>query len=245
MIATVWDEIGAKGQVWVDPDGAAQMDEAIGPLLASLDTKGLTVEDGEEFIASLPDALANTSRVWVTLDESLTAAAVDFTSGSMIALYPQLHEAEALALHGGQPAADLHLTLAFLPEGVTVDLEELTISLGTLAGMTGYLEGEVGGTGEFKEGPEGKPFIALPDIPGLNEFRADVVALLDLMEQEYATNHGFQPHVTLGYDMYVGEDDGMELEGIPLTFTALSLVMGAERVDYPFLETQVSEEVEA
>lgn len=177
-----------------------------------------------------------TAAALALISEAITAAAaVDHSASSMIALYPQIHEAEALAVENGQPVDDLHCTLAFLPDGVNVDQEELRSSLSALASMSSAMNGEIGGIGLFKEGEEGfRPVVALVDTPGLSEFRADLIELLDILGQSYAGNHGFTPHITLEYARELpGRQDR---EGIPVTFTGLSLVEGTERTDFPFAE---------
>lgn len=159
---------------------------------------------------------------------SLQAAAVDVSEGSMVTLHMAPHEADALALADGQPPESLHLTLAFLPEGVEAP-EWLAERLGELAGWFAPLNGEVGGLGMFQAGPDGVPVVALADVVGVTELQVAVAELLAEAEVKVADSHGFVPHVTLGYDV----QPDMESVGIPLTFDFLSLVVGPERWDSP------------
>lgn len=159
-------------------------------------------------------------------------AAVDFTDGSMIALYPRPEHAQALAALGDQPAEDLHVTLAFLPEGMTDEqAEALSAFLAPLANRAA-LEGKVGGVGVFASGDNGHPIIALPSVEGLNELRAGVVGALAACGIPYSKDYGFVPHLTLSYS---AEPRFLpEAVGQPLTFAGISAVRGPVRQDFMF-----------
>ena len=165
-------------------------------------------------------------RTWVT------AAAVDFSEGSMVAVFPTPDEAAGLAEKDGQEVNKLHVTLAFLPEGVE-DVEALSARLREAASALPSLSGSVGGVGHFAAGDDGVPVLALPDVDGLAELRQVVVDALDELGVVRARNHGWTPHLTLSYQ---GEGDvalDSSAIGKPLTFGALSLVVGEERYDFP------------
>lgn len=164
--------------------------------------------------------------------ETVVAGAVDFTDGSMIALYPQAEQAAALAALGDQPAEDLHVTLAFLPEGMTDEqAEALSAFLAPLANRVA-LEGKVGGVGVFASGDNGHPIIALPSVEGLNELRAGVVEALAACDIPYSKDYGFVPHLTLSYSP---EPRFLpEAVGQPLTFDGISAVRGPVRQDFMF-----------
>lgn len=163
------------------------------------------------------------------LTEPLTADAVDFTAGSMVCCYPLPAEADALAVENGQPADTLHVTLAFLPEGVA-DPEGLAARLADLARWFPALAGTVGGLGMFAAGDDGVPVIALPDVVGLADLRVAVTELLADAGVVFSNLHGFCPHLTLAYGDAVFDPP----LGLPLSFGAVSLVVGAERWDLPF-----------
>lgn len=157
-------------------------------------------------------------------------AAVDFTEGSMVCLYLDPATAAALAVPGGQEPETLHVTLAFLPNGVQ-DPEQLTPILALLAEWFDPLDGVLGGFGMFAPGPDGVPVIGLPDVPGLDELRVAVVEALEEAGVDVAHNHGFQPHVTLAY----GDTEiDPSVLGTQLAFDHLSLQVGVERWDFPF-----------
>jgi hypothetical protein len=67
----------------------------------------------------------------------LTAAADDHTSGGMIALMPTPEDAARLAVPGGEPAEELHLTLYYLgDDGFVFTPEERTALLDELRMLT-------------------------------------------------------------------------------------------------------------
>lgn len=161
--------------------------------------------------------------------------AVDFTDGAMIALYPEPVQADELALDGYQPADDLHITLVYLgPDAAALDPGWrdtcLTILL-AVAPTYNVLEGTVGGVGQFGPGDKGTPTIALPSVQGLNELRAQIVTDLAAAGIESPSEHGFVPHLTIGYDLPA---DGLDVIGQPLRFEAVSLSWGTDRDDVPF-----------
>jgi hypothetical protein len=153
------------------------------------------------------------------------AAPVEDFGGSMIALYPMSGEAEALALDTGQPADQLHITLAFVPGDVEPPHDELVAAVEQAAEASGVLVGEVNGIGRFKAGDEGVPVVALIDALGLAGLRTRVVNDLADAGVAYAQNHDFVPHMTLAYS-----EDGAPIEGETdrvgrlLSFLTLSVV---------------------
>lgn len=160
------------------------------------------------------------------------AASVDFTAGTMIALYPE--NPEELFHPTGQNASDLHVTLAYLPEGLDGEIDTLMSWLRLLAASTPVLTGQVGGVGYFAPGDNGVPVVAIADVPGLSELAA--YATMEAREAGHTVSdtHGFVPHITLAYAV---EDEPLpnpNVVGIPLEFRFLSLVAGADRVDFPF-----------
>lgn len=134
------------------------------------------------------------------------------STSAMVAFYPDPEVAEAMALPGGYPPEELHVTLAFLGSDAVVmlDREAVEAALAPLAAASFPLEGNVSGVGRFTpEVPPGNgegewPLVALIDLPALPEFRQRLVGTLDAAGVPVARNHGFCPHMTLAM---VGPDD--------------------------------------
>lgn len=81
-------------------------------------------------------------------------AAVDHTTGSMIAVHPTSEQAAAMAQPGGQPPGDLHCTLAFLPDPTPEHIATAHKVAAKVAGAHPALEGTVGGAGYFAKTPQ-------------------------------------------------------------------------------------------
>lgn len=154
-------------------------------------------------------------------------AAVSYDGdGGMVALYPEPSEAEEIAQPGGQPAGDLHVTLCFLPDGA--DLEQIGPILAGIAEEHTQLSGTVSGVGKFQAGEDGVPSLALPSVLGMNELRTDIARSLADAGIEYATNYGWIPHMTLGYD----QESPESVIGADLSFNQITFVNAGDRHDY-------------
>lgn len=157
-------------------------------------------------------------------------------TGIMVAFFLDKASAKKLAVAGGEPASDLHITLAYLGEttDVYLDVPALQEALKTFAREQSPLSGRIAGIGRF-DAPGGGPvpIIALPDIPGLPEFRHSLTELLE--EQGYPANneHGYTPHITLAY---INADDDAPISDVPhfdITLDKLWLAVGGDRYSFP------------
>lgn len=161
---------------------------------------------------------------------SLVASAVDGSSGAMVALYPTPPQADALAIEGGQPAGELHVTLVYLGKASDVDLAKVEDALGADLGKP--LAGETGEPFQFSEGEDGTPLNVSPEVPGLEDFRAEVLRRLEAAGIEDASSHpDWVPHICLGYG-----NDPSEAEakvGLPLSFDSVAVVVGDDRTNVP------------
>lgn len=81
------------------------------------------------------------------------------------------------------------------------------------------------------------PHVALVDAPGLSAMRGALCSALDDAGVEYAQNHDFTPHVTLGYEAQPAVP-AMGTAGAPLTFSHLSVHQGAARRDHPMSDAE-------
>lgn len=134
--------------------------------------------------------------------EPLTAAA-DVASGAMVALVPQQSDLERLAVEGGEPLDQLHLTLLYLGEADQIDPE---IRTGLIDAGRDMVQGWNGVAGEAfapalfnPTGPEPCAVI-LCSGDELAEFYetalADVTELVDLPED---LHRPWCAHITLAY----------------------------------------------
>lgn len=163
--------------------------------------------------------------------QTITATGAPINSlSTMVCVMPTAEQQQALAQEGGEDAADIHCTLCFLGE-FDGPLEVLSQVLQQVAATHAPLEGEIGGRATFSDNGNGAPSILLPDVPGLVEMRVDVTKALHQAGVTYMRNHGFTPHLTLGYGM---DSPPADLLGQPINFDHLMLVRGnEERVRLP------------
>lgn len=148
-------------------------------------------------------------------------------TGGMIALIPA--NAAELAIEGGDPVDELHLTLAYLGEDVTgwddTQRAEILAAAEQAAAGAGPVEAEVMGHAAFN--PTGandrQPCaVYLVSGPGLPTMRA-------AFEDQDASDHPvFLPHVTAGYGL---EPAQLSFVG-PVTFDRLRVALGDEITDY-------------
>jgi DNA-binding ferritin-like protein/2'-5' RNA ligase len=171
-----------------------------------------------------------------------TAAGSLFPSGAMIALYPPSNVTPQLTAIGGTDGTspdDLHVTLVYFGDvdelAASTDLDQLAAAVGEFASRTAALEGEISGVGRFSgDSDMGDPWYASVDVPGLVQFRNSLLDLLDDLGVSYKTNHGFTPHITLGYLDQSATTPVDRINSIPVSFGNLSLALGETVVTFPF-----------
>jgi 2'-5' RNA ligase len=163
--------------------------------------------------------------------KALTGAPADDTkTGVMLALYPDEDTAAALALPGGLPASELHITVAYAGKTTDVDREAL-ITAAELAAARGSLTGTYSGLARFTNtgNDRGDALVALFDSAELEKLRRAAVDALADEGIEIPTDHGFTAHTTLGY---LPAEDPSPIERIEprqVTFDALEVVYGPDR----------------
>lgn len=172
--------------------------------------------------------------------------------GIMVALFLSQETAQQIAIPGGEPAEELHVTLAFLgglddPHNANLDREKLTGLLSDFARVRKPPVGKIGGIGQFAtvEG-DGHPTYAHFDSVDLSELRHELIELLRWSDFPVARTHGFTPHITLAYT----DEMPPMAEEQEAAISALTLKIGNERLDFPFLDQAIEynareEEIEA
>lgn len=166
--------------------------------------------------------------------------------GVMVAFFLPSAIAQRLALTPDQlpagsrvlPPEELHLTLAYL--GDSSELGEaahgaLQEALGVWVQETSVLPvtGVISGIGRFTpgEGNDVTPVYASFDSPALAEWRLDLVDQL-LAITGPASDHGFDPHITLAYIPADAPMPDIELMDDTITFDVLTLAWGDEHTAY-------------
>ncbi|MDQ1041467.1 2'-5' RNA ligase/mRNA-degrading endonuclease RelE of RelBE toxin-antitoxin system [Streptomyces sp. V3I8] len=131
------------------------------------------------------------------------AVAVDNSGGVMVAFVPPPEIAEQLAREDGQPADDLHITLAYLGKASSYTEQQLQILpqiVSSWALRHQPAEMRVGGTGKFNNSHKGQHVLyAAMDIPDGAALHADLVRTLEGHGYTLPSEHGWTPHMTLAY----------------------------------------------
>lgn len=157
-------------------------------------------------------------------------ASPDFSDDGMIALYPPLDVAQALAVDGGLPPEEMHVTVAYLGDIADIDvdvLREVVAQLAERQPFTVQLAGHARFTGGDKD-----VIVALADSPDLEDLRRDTLDALHERGIEIPRDHGYTSHCTL---IYLDPDDEAPLDRLdaqPVEFTTLAAVHGTDRTDF-------------
>ena len=132
------------------------------------------------------------------------------SSGVMIALMLPEAVANAIALEGGEPAKDLHVTLLYIP-GIATDEQariKLQKAIAPFSELLAPLKMSIGGVGRFNASAysDGKDvFYATPNALGLEALRLAVCLSVEKAGLLPPKKFGYTPHITLKY-LEKGED---------------------------------------
>ncbi|MCU1356389.1 MAG: hypothetical protein JWM89_1807 [Acidimicrobiales bacterium] len=169
-------------------------------------------------------------------DRSREAATHD---GAMLALFVGAAPSAAIAIPDGEPAADLHVALAFLgPDTAQLDItaEQVAAVAKAVAADTPPLTGTTGGSGRFtgshKDGLDAVWLV--PDVVGLDELRRRIVDGLEAIGVAVDNSHGFTPHITVAYVPAGDDSPTIDPTPVELSFDELTLAWAGDRTTFPF-----------
>lgn len=142
----------------------------------------------------------------------------DHTEDGMVALLPSEGDAQRLSVAGGEPADELHVTVAYFPDAAAMDPTHLADVVADL--FPEPVLGEVSGRADFTGGD--RPCaVYLVQAPGLS-------AAHDAIAPE-GTFDAYVPHITAGYDVA----STALTEGGPITFDRARIAVRGEYQDVP------------
>jgi len=123
---------------------------------------------------------------------------------------------------------NLHITLAFLGDSRTIDMELAAKAVLEFAAEVKPIKTKLQGVARFVPGGDQDAIVATIDSPDFPKFRQALCDVLDAYGVPYHQEHGFIPHMTLAY---IPADDPMPLdtvEPMELNFSKVYLVDGDE-----------------
>lgn len=223
-----WDGMD-WGRAEVDPDGLEYVvldRDVLADVLASM-------RDGSGGVMLRPFQ----PRAWVrdaeVIDYPILAAAPPpKNTGCMVALpiYGDVAEALTLEDEGGEPTADLHITLAYLGDTQEEAIDYQAVQRATARWARrfgGAISGEISGPGRFTANDQ-PVSVALVDIPDLPAARELLVRLLESEGVAVKKDHGYTPHVTLAY----GDLEVTDVPNVPLEIEAVTVHYGDDVQGY-------------
>lgn len=140
----------------------------------------------------------------------------------------------AIAIPGGVPVDQLHLTLAYLGKIAELPKDGARLAVEAVAAYAESatpFHGVISGIGRFNASSTSDGmdvFYASVDAPGLLEFRQGLVDALKAAGLPVSEKHSFTPHITLAY---IAADSDIPVQRIPtqqMEFTGVTVAVGAD-----------------
>lgn len=160
-------------------------------------------------------------------------------SGVMIAFMLDEATAEKLKVDGGEDPKDMHVTLAYLGKPDALDMSKLPAlerAIRAYAAQHAPVAGTIDGPVRFGAKPqtEGRDVaVAAFCNPGIQEFRAGLVAAIKAVGVDVPRPFDYRPHVCLKYIPTGAPMPVQRIEPMPVTFDAVTLCVGGKRTSYP------------
>lgn len=166
------------------------------------------------------------------------AAAAPAHTGAMIALVPSAEHVDRLAVDGGEPAEELHLTVMYLgeasdiPEDIRAGLHDVAAAY---AASTGPIEGDGFAVNAFNPHTEDRDTALVMGVGGqpLADLHAGVSGRVGKLMTPPENHAPWTPHITFKYTDDLGEIPGLVEKLGPVMFDRLRVAMGDEVTDYP------------
>jgi 2'-5' RNA ligase len=134
--------------------------------------------------------------------------------------------------------SDLHITLCYLGEIADIKDKKDVIESVVAATAKQYenLTGEISGRGIFNsENSDGdSPVYASVDCPNLSEFREKLVSNLENAGIEIGKDHGFTPHITLGWLDYDQVAPMFQVKNVDVKFNQVTISWGEKPIHFKF-----------
>jgi 2'-5' RNA ligase len=170
--------------------------------------------------------------------------AAEAHTGAMIALVPTEADAQRMAMKGGEPPEEMHLTLAYLGDAAEWSTQERLLMASEVAkalGGQGPVRANAFALAYFNPGDNGKETALVYGVDG-----ADVDRVHRMVRHAAGNTYGpkvpdqhtpFAAHVTAKYTDDLNEHRGLVDRLGPMTFDTVRLAFGGDHYDIPLQET--------
>lgn len=157
-------------------------------------------------------------------------------SGAMIALIPSEADAARLALDGGEPAEELHLTLAYLGKAADLDADarqDLIDAVTTAANGLQVVEANIFAAALFNPGGPEPCLVYLAGGAALDAAHTLIAAIPHIPAGQHAPWHA---HITAVYSGDVDRMPELLKQVGPVRFDRLRIALGEQTIDIPLLD---------
>lgn len=203
----------------------------------------LPAADAREFLktAGAPDTLIEqVDKSWAAAtisaayEDDEVALTVSPPTGVMVAWMLPDHIARMIAVPGGEPLQDLHLTLAFLGKASAMSPDEsrkLVGIVGEVCNRHLQISGILNGFGRFtaKADADVEPLWVGVNLPGLLTLQADLVEALKAAGLPVSTEYDYSPHITVAYVPREQATPAVTVAPLEITLNALTVCVGPHR----------------
>ncbi|ALY10186.1 RNA ligase [Arthrobacter phage Salgado] len=177
------------------------------------------------------------------LDDGTYDVTVAPPTGVMVGWFLDDWTASKIALPGGEPMQDLHVTLAYLGDASAMTLDDQRKLIGVVSEVTnrhGSITGALNGIGRFSapEGADVEPLWVGVNLPGLQALRADLVEALQASKLPVSTEFDFHPHITVAYIPKEQETPKVTVDPYEIRLGALTVAIAGARHLMPLVDEE-------
>lgn len=142
------------------------------------------------------------------LPEEIVVKEAGEPTSVMIAFRPSAETRRLLAVPGGVPEDDIHMTLALFDVQSVSEFGSIYDAVNGFASGRPAMRAEITGTATFQDHGDGVPSVVLVSAPELPDFRQSLVEAVRSVGLIERRNFGYIPHITRGYNIGQAPDVG-------------------------------------